>query len=94
MTNIRWVSVYRYLYEHKCVRIITWDGIEYLLQCKNDKHREKIIDTISSNASNLDNSLFDSLPCYRTQWQVGALSNGDYLLLLNFLANRSFNDLT
>lgn len=31
---------------------------------------------------------------FTNQWITGSLSNGDYLLYLNFIAHRSFNDLT
>ena len=31
---------------------------------------------------------------YQDWWASGVLSNGEYLLYVNFLGNRSFNDLT
>ena len=31
---------------------------------------------------------------YQEAWQRGMLSNGQYLLYLNFIAHRSFNDIT
>ena len=31
---------------------------------------------------------------YQEWWVNGTISNGEYLLYLNFVANRSFNDLT
>lgn len=36
--------------------------------------------------------VFDNFGYYQECWEKGMISNGDYLLLLNFLAHRSFND--
>lgn len=38
--------------------------------------------------------LFTNVQYYQDAWQRGMLSNGDYLLYLNFIAHRSFNDPT
>lgn len=37
---------------------------------------------------------FTNIGYYTQSWQQGVLSNGDYLLYLNFVAHRSFNDPT
>lgn len=42
----------------------------------------------------VNNHLFTNIEYYQHSWQRGMLTNGDYLLYLNFVAHRSFNDPT
>ena len=38
--------------------------------------------------------LFTNIQYYQEAWQKGMITNGDYLLYLNFISHRSFNDAT
>lgn len=43
---------------------------------------------------NVNNHLLTNMEYYQHSWQRGMLTNGEYLLYLNFIAHRSFNDPT
>lgn len=52
---------------------------------------ERDVQPMCKNASD---HLFTNTEYYQHSWQRGMLTNGDYLLYLNFIAHRSFNDPT
>lgn len=43
---------------------------------------------------NINNHIMTNMEYYQHSWQRGMLTNGEYLLYLNFVAHRSFNDPT
>ena len=99
------VRPYRYQYEWKGIRIVTYEGPhEYLLIFRKRKHMFKALSVLHQSASHLEPLFTEVLTAQDGEaqsqnfsklcqmWQEGAISNGDYLLLLNFEANRSFND--
>lgn len=76
-------------------------GIEIFLQnsksiffaFKNQMERDNIYSTILKQPA-LSNVSINDQGNMTLKWQSGLISNFDYLLYLNFIADRSFNDLT
>ena len=95
LESIRIIHVFRYLFQYKSIRIVTDNAQEYIFSFQKPKYCQKAIDVIQEEGlckNKVD--IFDRLEYYQDAWQRGMLSNGDYLLYLNFIAHRSFNDLT
>jgi len=80
---------------------------EYIVKFKSRKHKSKAQSSISRLCTNLNpmyaglesadlfsesQPAMQALQTFVNLWQHGQLSNAEYLLLLNFTANRSFND--
>lgn len=60
LDRIRIVSKYRYMFEYKALRIVTWDSPEeYVFLFKTVKNKDKAIEMIQKYSPNLDNSLLD-----------------------------------
>jgi factor associated with neutral sphingomyelinase activation len=57
------------------------------------EERDSLYDSILKQDSFQANSIFD-LSNMTKKWQNGTISNFDYLMYLNFIADRTFNDLT
>jgi len=52
-----------------------------------------LLETLNPSLPSRSSALLN-LNNFQNLWLDGALSNGEYLLYLNFICNRSFNDLT
>jgi factor associated with neutral sphingomyelinase activation len=95
LSDIKYLLPYSYLFQKRGLRIVTHDQ-ELILLTKDEEHAAAITKFVTErhpvivkrNERLLDVRHFQDL------WVCGSISNGDYLLYLNFVANRSFNDLT
>lgn len=95
LADIKYLLPYSYLYQRRGLRIVT-HAHEYLILTKDEEHASAISTFVTErhpllierNRRILDVRRFQEL------WITGSLTNGEYLLYLNFVANRSFNDLT
>ena len=52
------------------------------------------MDVILRYATRNENKRVLDVNWHAENWQSGSISNGEYILWLNFMSNRSFNDLT
>lgn len=105
LDRIKIIHAYRYLFQYKAIRIVTDKCEEYIFEFSKLKYCQRVLNLLLGESNsrsnelplclNLQNHLFTSmLSYYQDAWRRGMLSNGEYLLYLNFIAHRSFNDLT
>jgi hypothetical protein len=111
LASIRIVHIYRYLFQHKALRIVTDKQDEYIFDFQKTKYCQRVFnllmglqdqseaakhpaETVSTTplCPDATSNLRLKLDYYQDAWRRGLLSNGDYLLYLNFAAHRSFND--
>lgn len=73
-----------------CQRVIT-----ILLGTSDAAEAAKLgVEVSQPLCTNATNNLTHKMDYFRDAWQRGMMSNGEYLLYLNFVAHRSFNDPT
>lgn len=89
---VRRVVKRRYLLRHVGVEIFSEDQAHMLFVFSSQKDRDKFYDLLLRQP---EIELHDTGQENMThKWQNGVISNYDYLMYLNSLADRSFNDLT
>ena len=78
------------------MRIVTFSNQEYLIVAKDPSYLEKIMPFVHSLQPDIlvRNQAIMEVQRYQEKWVKGVISNGEYLIYLNFVGNRSFNDLT
>lgn len=111
LASIKILHIYRYLFQHKALRIVTDKQDEYIFDFLKSKYCLRVFNLLmgihdQTEAAkhsaevgvskplcpNATSNLRLKLEYYQDAWRRGLLSNGDYLLYLNFIAHRSFND--
>ena len=82
----------------KGLRLVNFSGNlrEFILVAKDPTYLEKISPFILSLNPSIEtrNKAVWDVPRYQEMWVKGKISNAEYLLYLNFVGNRSFNDLS
>ncbi|XP_028392732.1 protein FAN-like isoform X2 [Dendronephthya gigantea] len=92
LCSVRRVVKRRYLLRHVGVEIFSEDQAHMLLVFPSQKDRDKFYDLVLQQpALELQDTGQENMTL---KWQNGVISNFDYLMYLNSLADRSFNDLT
>ena len=103
INDIREILPRRHIYLNIGLEIFTQSGIHISLLMSERERKQFISHVKSSNAFsspaanslNLTNSNSISIAdTYAKHWQNGEISNFDYLLILNVIGSRSFNDLS
>eukprot|EP00347_Sterkiella_histriomuscorum_P014669 403360000 len=95
LDQIKYVQTYRYLFQYNSIRIVTHQSHEeYILVFSKQESKDKCLNLLLKHCPNLLNDQLNDISYYQNQWVNGVISNGDYLLYLNFISHRSFNDLT
>ena len=90
--DIKWLTPYDYFYEKVGVEIFFFSrSLSYLITFDNEKRAEKVYKKLKSLAFELIDVQLDSLT---KTWTKNLMTNYDYLMYLNRLSNRSFNDIT
>lgn len=90
--DIKWLTIYDYFYEKVGVEIFFFSrSLSYLITFENEKRAEKVYKKLKSLAYELIDVQLDSLT---KTWTKNLMTNYDYLMYLNRLSNRSFNDIT
>jgi Beige/BEACH domain len=83
------------MFQNKAIRLVTYTE-ELILCTKDEQHAQAILNHIIGCRPLIapKNEEIMNLKYFQDLWVAGTFSNGDYLLYLNFMGNRSFNDLT
>jgi len=91
---IKGILRYRYRFKHTAIEIWNYNKNYSILLDFEDNHcREKVFNFLRKHANKRQKSLFDKE--YVTEnWIKGHISNFDYIMFLNIISNRSFNDLS
>jgi hypothetical protein len=96
LSKIQSIAPYRYLYKNRGMQIFLYQSSRSkLFTFDNDQDYQMINDYLSnsSNSQNI-NTNFTNIKYYTDMWTNGLMSNYEYLLYLNFMGSRSFNDLS
>jgi len=95
LADIKYLLPYSYLYQKRGLRIVTHEH-EYLILTKDEEHASAISSFVTERHPSIvkRNQRVLDVRHFQDLWVVGSITNGEYLLYLNFVANRSFNDLT
>ena len=80
------------------MRIVTFSGNlqEFIISNKDEAHAHKLLSILKILNPGINTRMesFLNLEYYQSRWISGSISNAEYLLYLNFMGNRSFNDPT
>jgi hypothetical protein len=94
LNKIEAIIKYRYLYKNKGLNILLYySKRSKIFIFENETDCEKIEDYLQKNSPNID-KLYTNIEHHTDLWTRGLILNYDYLLYLNFMAGRSFNDLS
>eukprot|EP00299_Pterocystis_sp_00344_P015525 c7760_g1_i2.p1 GENE.c7760_g1_i2~~c7760_g1_i2.p1 ORF type:complete len:961 (-),score=246.06 c7760_g1_i2:23-2503(-) len=93
LSNIRRVLTRRYLLRQVGLEIYT-ETTSYLYAFKTLKQRDELFNTLTSLPLCKKNLEPTDMSNMTLKWQSGIASNYEYLMYLNSIADRSFNDLT
>lgn len=92
LRDIKWMTLYPHSYQMNGIEIFTFSSSKsILLKFEKEKSAEKILRTLKDGACEMIQFQLESLTKH---WARNLLSNFDYLISLNRLANRSFNDIS
>jgi len=91
---IKGILRYRYRFKHTAVEIWLYNkNYSVLLDFEDNHCREKVFNFLRKHANKRQKNLFDRE--YVTEnWIKGHISNFDYIMFLNIISSRSFNDLS
>ncbi len=94
--TIKWVLPYQYMFQMKGLRLVSFECEEHLIVFKDAGHADKFLHIIHELDKGIAIRNYEvmNVKQYQDWWVTGTITNGEYLLYLNFVANRSFNDLT
>ena len=91
---IKGILRYRYMFKHTGIEIWTYNSKHsILLDFYDPNTRETVFNYLKKNATKRQENLF-SRDYVSSLWMNGSLSNFEYLMFINTIANRSFNDLS
>ena len=94
LNKIEAIIKYRYLYKNLGLNIILYQSKRSkILLFENETECEKIEEYLLKNSPNID-KIYTNLQYHSDLWSKGLILNYDYLLYLNFMSGRSFNDLS
>ena len=82
------------MFSYKAVRLLINSRDEYIFLFDDKQTAESVLDKLKEDCSNLIEKQREELSKYQQMWVNGWITNFDYLMLLNKLANRSFWDIT
>lgn len=82
------------MFRYNAIRLQVNSNKEYIFAFDDKKTAEKILEKLKATCTNSIEKQREELHKYQQMWTNGWLSNFDYLLLLNKLANRSFWDIS
>ena len=94
ISDITEVSLYRYMFKYNAVLLQINSKHEIILSFDDKSTAESVLERLQDNWPNSIQSTKDQIEKFQKMWINGWISNYDYLLLLNKLANRSFNDIS
>lgn len=101
LDDIRCVIPYRFLYQYKAANIILYKNVNntgnkdrsILLDFSSKEDYGNIYDYFLENCKNMDVSYTD-VNYHTNLWVDGLISNYDYLIYLNEMSGRSYNDVS
>ena len=98
LSNIRWIYVRRYNYVYSAFEIFTADYKAYYFNLYSVKTLAEWMQAFRTLRREIQiiskDTLSDNNNDHQKRWVEGKLSNFDYLMYLNTVASRSYNDLT
>ena len=90
--DIRIIANYSHLGQKTALRIVTNEASEYIFVCKSEKHLSSLLKQLRKKCLKLDEDFEKPLSFWTKLWQEKTISNFQYLLVLNFYGDRSFED--
>jgi len=94
LNKVQSIVTYRYLYKDLGLNIFLYQSKRskiFIFEKENDQ--KFVMDYINNNSRNI-NKNFGDVKYHTELWSNGLLSNFDYLMYLNIMGSRSFNDLS
>lgn len=94
LERIKAVLPYRYLHNNTAIKIISYKSSrEKIFNFDSEDNCYSVLDYLKNNCPNLDYTSYD-IGHLQNSWQMGRISNFDYILQLNIISSRSFCDLS
>jgi hypothetical protein len=82
------------MFSYSALRIQIGTGKEMIFSFDDKQTAESLLEKLRESCPNSIEKLREELTKYQQMWANGWMSNFDYLMLLNKLANRSFCDIS
>ena len=95
MKNVKYIIPYRFLYQYKSMNIFLYHSGESSIVIDFDFKEDytAIYEYLLSHCPNLDKTRTD-IKLHTNLWVDGLMSNYDYIMYLNEMSGRSFNDIS
>ncbi len=84
----------RHMFKYKGIELFLHDrSASLMLEFESETVLDIVVDYLQKHCKGLDPHFAD-VPYHQAEWMAGRLSNYDYLLFLNRMGSRTFNDLS
>ena len=93
LNEIKYFIDYRFLYKYKAINIFFYSSESKIIEF-DEKEDFTIIYNFFEKNCKKSNLNFKDIKFHTNLWVDGLISNFDYLMYLNIISSRSFNDLT
>lgn len=94
MNSVKGLLKMRYMFMNKSIELFLYNKSKSLfLEFESESILESIFEYLQKHCKNIEPH-FDDLKYHATMWENGEMSNFDYLMFLNRIASRTFNDLS
>eukprot|EP01061_Rhynchopus_euleeides_P023171 TRINITY_DN37724_c0_g1_i2.p1 TRINITY_DN37724_c0_g1~~TRINITY_DN37724_c0_g1_i2.p1 ORF type:complete len:1372 (+),score=598.18 TRINITY_DN37724_c0_g1_i2:35-4150(+) len=86
----------KYLLVNNSLEVFTERGLAFLFSFRDEREREKVYSELLAQCSRAKemSHTAEKLTTWQEKWQRGEITNFQYIMSLNTMAGRSFNDLT
>jgi hypothetical protein len=93
-SKVKALISYRYLYKNRGINIFLYQSTRSkILIFESEKDYNEVFNILSEKCFNIDKTYLD-IKYHTNLWVNGLMSNYDYLLYINTMASRTFNDLS
>ena len=101
MNDIKYIVPYRFLYQYKGMNIFLFENVNnngnksrnILIDFNSKDDYNTVYDYLKNNCKRID-SVHNDIKYHLNLWVDGLMSNYDYIMYLNEMSGRSFNDIS
>ena len=93
LSSLKIVLKFRYMFKYQAIKLCTYNSKGcFLFQFDSEQIVDTLLSYLQRHAKNLYLEV-QNISFFTEKWQIGELTNFDYIMYLNHLGGRTFNDL-